>query len=103
MAAGAGLQGVVAAPARHVSYTAPELGYPGRACRVCGRRPCVIRLRWWVGACRSAFFCTEHTAAANRACRILKAGDSLPGRPEPLWSASPGPLTQGAGDVAGFV
>jgi hypothetical protein len=92
MAAAEGLEPVIAplAPARYVTYTAPEFGYPGRPCRVCGRRPCVVRLRWWTGACRYAFFCTEHTAEANRACRTLKTGSSLPDRPEPLWSASPG-------------
>jgi hypothetical protein len=104
MAAAEGLEQVIAphVPARHVSYTAPEFGYPGRPCRVCGQRPCVVRLRWWAGACRYAFFCIEHTAAANRACRTLKAGDDLLDSPATRLNASYRRLALRGADVAGF-
>jgi hypothetical protein len=75
----------------YLSYTAPEFGYPGRACRVCGHRSCAVRLRWWAGVSRYAFFCVAHVAEANRACRTLKVGEVLPDRPAPPRSASPVP------------
>ena len=74
------------------AYAAPECGYPTRSCRVCGARPCVVRLGWCAGwaesrRCGSAHFCAEHTAEANRVCRALKAGEIPPTRPAPPWAA----------------
>jgi hypothetical protein len=67
---------------RHVTYTAPELGYPAHPCRVCGRRPAAVRLTWYPAdhprtggyIPHRAFFCAEHLADANRAHRALAAG-----------------------------
>jgi hypothetical protein len=82
------------------AYAAPEGGYPGRACRVCGHRPCVVRLGWGVGwgagrASGYAHFCAEHTGEANRASRALRGGE-VPHRLAPPW----GPAAQGAGAAA---
>jgi hypothetical protein len=81
-------------PGRRVSYAyaAPERGYPDRRCRVCGRRPCAVRLGWSAGRAPTrlsghAHFCAEHTVEANRACRALKAGELPPcQRPPGRWA-----------------
>ncbi len=67
-------------PRADLEYDEPADGFPEAVCAICGRSPCIVRVRWWetahkpitpkgfvrAGRSEAHFFCLAHRSASER-------------------------------------